>query len=138
MEKRSRALEDDDEPVVAAPAAAAEPVLRFRNYKPRDERLPHAKIEPVRPPKPAAAEPVDTASLAVDPLLNLVPKKPNWDLERDIEKDLAKLDRQTELAIMELLRRKITEADNSGGEALDLAAAVREQERMESKADDDE
>lgn len=123
----------------AASEATQDPVLRFRNYRPRDEALPHAAIEPaVRPPKPAPAQP-EAPVPSAEPLLNLAPKKPNWDLQRDIEKDMAKLERQTELAIMELLRRKIAEGGSAGDQpALDLAAAVREQERAEQLANDDD
>jgi coiled-coil domain-containing protein 12 len=120
-----------------------EPVLRFRNYKPRNGALPHATIEPARPAKATPAPVVDTAPAVKEPLLNLAPKKPNWDLKRDVEKDLAKLDRQTQLAINELLRRRVVEgnaAQQSGDEAQgpDLAAAVREQERIESRLDADD
>lgn len=118
--------------------AAEEAVLRFRNYKPRDEALPHAVVEPApRLPKPAAVTQSDAPPPSAEPLLNLAPKKPNWDLHRDIEKDMAKLERQTELAIMELLRRKIAEGGSGADQAPDLSAAVREQERAEQLADDD-
>jgi len=36
-------------------------------------------------------------------LLSLAPKKPNWDLKRDVAKKLEKLDRRTQRAIAELL-----------------------------------
>jgi coiled-coil domain-containing protein 12 len=129
----------DDTGAGTGEAAQQAPVLRFRNYKPRDEALKHVAIEPARPNKPAPAPVVDTSAAVKEPLLNLAPKKPNWDLKRDIEKDLAKLDRQTERAIVELLRRKIAEGDaKQSADAPDLAAAVREQERMESKIGDDD
>ncbi|KAJ3367949.1 hypothetical protein HDU91_000959 [Kappamyces sp. JEL0680] len=38
-------------------------------------------------------------------LSNLAPKKPNWDLKRDLEKKLAKLDRQTQKSIADLIRK---------------------------------
>lgn len=37
--------------------------------------------------------------------MNLAPKKPNWDLKRDVEKKLAKLDKRTKKAIIEILSK---------------------------------
>ena len=42
-------------------------------------------------------------SAALDPVA-IAPKKANWDLKRDVEGRLAKLDRQTQAAIRELIR----------------------------------
>jgi hypothetical protein len=36
-------------------------------------------------------------------LLSVAPKKPNWDLKRDVEPNLEYLDRQTQLSLMQLL-----------------------------------
>lgn len=38
-----------------------------------------------------------------DPFVNIAPKKPNWDLRRDVQKKLDKLERRTQKAILELL-----------------------------------
>lgn len=38
-------------------------------------------------------------------LFNLQPKKPNWDLKRDVEKKLERLDRRTQKAVLELIRK---------------------------------
>jgi len=35
--------------------------------------------------------------------MNLAPKKPNWDLKRDVEKKLAKLEKRTKKAVIEIL-----------------------------------
>lgn len=40
---------------------------------------------------------------------NLAPRKPDWDLKRDIEKKLEKLDRRTQRAIAELIRERLKE-----------------------------
>ncbi len=42
--------------------------------------------------------------VAPAPALTIAPKKPNWDLKRDVEKRLQKLERQTQVAIRELVR----------------------------------
>jgi coiled-coil domain-containing protein 12 len=40
-------------------------------------------------------------------LSNLKPKKQNWDLKRDLELKLEKLDRNTEFSIQDLVRRRL-------------------------------
>jgi coiled-coil domain-containing protein 12 len=40
----------------------------------------------------------------VQDLLNIAPKRPNWDLKREMEKKVAKLERQTQQAIHTLIR----------------------------------
>lgn len=39
-----------------------------------------------------------------DTLLTLQPKKANWDLQRDVERKLAKLERRTQKAMIDLMR----------------------------------
>lgn len=41
-----------------------------------------------------------------DVLLNVVPKKANWDLRRDVEKKLAKLERRTQRALVQLMQEQ--------------------------------
>eukprot|EP00937_MAST-01D_sp_MAST-1D-sp2_P001612 g1612.t1 len=51
--------------------------------------------------------------------LNIAPKKPDWDLKRDVEKRLAKLKRRTQRAVVELIRKRIAEEreqEEAGGE----------------------
>ena len=54
-----------------------------------------------------------------DAPVTIAPRKPNWDLKRDVEKKLAKLERLTTRAIGEILREKAS----SGGSS-DAAAAA--------------
>jgi coiled-coil domain-containing protein 12 len=44
-----------------------------------------------------------------DEELNIVPKKPNWDLKSQIEEKMNKLKRKTQKAIVEILREKLAE-----------------------------
>ena len=65
-----------------------EPVLRFRNYQPKSEDLKGNEIAP--PSVPSVEDQVGAAEVlhhdaTQEPLLNLAPKKANWDLKRDIE-----------------------------------------------------
>ena len=43
-------------------------------------------------------------STCVQDLFNIAPKRPNWDLKREMDKKLAKLDRQTQQAVHTLIR----------------------------------
>jgi coiled-coil domain-containing protein 12 len=40
-------------------------------------------------------------------LVDVAPKKPNWDLKRDVQKKLDKLERKTQRAIIELLKERL-------------------------------
>ena len=41
-----------------------------------------------------------------DLLANVAPKKPNWDLRRDVEKRLGKLERRTQRALVQLAQEQ--------------------------------
>ena len=62
-----------------------------------------------------AAAGAATADDGEDALLTLQPKKANWDLQRDVERKLAKLEKRTQRAVVELLRQE--ELKRMGGEA---------------------
>ncbi|GAA5864372.1 hypothetical protein JCM5353_007127 [Sporobolomyces roseus] len=49
-------------------------------------------------------------------LTNIQPKKANWDLKRDLERKLSKLKPKTELAISQLIRKRLQAQKSSGGE----------------------
>lgn len=50
--------------------------------------------------------------------LNIAPKKVNWDLKRDVEKKLEKLNRRTQRAIVEIIRERLAEVRLSLNEHL--------------------
>ncbi len=59
---------------------------------------------------------------------NLAPRKPDWDLKRDIAPKLEKLERRTQRAIAELIRERLQEEDlanavNAGASAARQLAA---------------
>jgi len=98
--------------------------LKLRNYTPEDEELKERQVPKAKPisvedkvkdqleaaiPEPIIEE-VDLA--------NLAPRKPDWDLKRDVAKKLEKLERRTQKAIAELIR------DRLKGSEEELAAAV--------------
>uniref|UniRef100_A0A8C6SXJ3 Coiled-coil domain containing 12 n=1 Tax=Neogobius melanostomus TaxID=47308 RepID=A0A8C6SXJ3_9GOBI len=98
--------------------------LKLRNYTPEDEELKERQIPKA---KPASVEDKVKDQLeAANPepiieevdLANLAPRKPDWDLKRDVAKKLEKLERRTQRAIAELIR------DRLRGSEEELAAAV--------------
>ena len=121
------------------------PTLRFRNYQPRSEELQSLGIE-----KAAVAPPAEEPFTEVvhndptqEPLLNLAPKRPNWDLKRDLEPQMKRLRAMTDRAIVRLIAARVAEEQASdeaggkeGGEKVDLATAVDTQQRLDA-ADDD-
>lgn len=54
-------------------------------------------------------------------ITNLAPRKPDWDLKRDVAKKLEKLERRTQKAIAELIRERLKQRQDIAG-----AAAVTE------------
>lgn len=66
-------------------------------------------------------------------LNTLAPRKPDWDLKRDIEKRMAKLERRAQRAIAKLIREQLR-----GEENIDLASAVNEGARANAQVDIDE
>ncbi|XP_028841140.1 coiled-coil domain-containing protein 12 [Denticeps clupeoides] len=98
--------------------------LKLRNYTPEDEELKERQVPKAKPIsvedkvkdqlEAAVPEPVIEE---VD-LVNLAPRKPDWDLKRDVAKKLEKLERRTQRAIAELIRERLKGSED------DLAGAV--------------
>ncbi|GJW52208.1 coiled-coil domain-containing protein 12 [Tanacetum coccineum] len=82
--------------------------VKFRNYLPHDKQLQEGKLAPPELPKfedPVAAEP-PVEEKKEDPFLNIAPKKPNWDLRRDVQKKLDKLEKRTQKALYQLMEQQ--------------------------------
>ncbi|KAJ4898503.1 Cwf18 protein [Raphanus sativus] len=90
------------------------PAMKFRNYVPQDKELQDGKVAP--PELPKFEDPITALPPSVekkeDAFVNIAPKKPNWDLRRDVQKKLDELERRTQRAykLMEE-HRKEREAD---------------------------
>lgn len=65
---------------------------------------------PAPPEAAAAGAGTGGSSTTGEDSLVIAPRKPNWDLKRDFAGKQAILDRQTDRAIAELVRRKVAEA----------------------------
>ncbi|CAI9111667.1 OLC1v1011951C2 [Oldenlandia corymbosa var. corymbosa] len=79
--------------------------MKFRNYLPHDKQLQEGKLAPPVLPKfedPLTAAPPPEEKKE-DPFLNIAPKKPNWDLRRDVQKKLDKLEKRTQKAMVKLM-----------------------------------
>eukprot|EP01116_Phalansterium_solitarium_P021817 TRINITY_DN6952_c0_g1_i1.p1 TRINITY_DN6952_c0_g1~~TRINITY_DN6952_c0_g1_i1.p1 ORF type:complete len:155 (+),score=36.91 TRINITY_DN6952_c0_g1_i1:80-544(+) len=101
-------------------------VVRFRNYTPRDESLKaHVMEKPrVYSISKEIAEKLEMIA-EEDPdltVLTIAPKKANWDLKRDLEPKLRKLETRTQRAIIEMLREKLKaeEAERQGAGSDDM------------------
>ncbi|KAF7295364.1 hypothetical protein MIND_01075900 [Mycena indigotica] len=68
-------------------------------------------------------------------IFNIAPKRPNWDLKREMDKKLAKLQRRTQESIHTLIRRRLAEQK---GETGDIAGAMRAEEKAQNQDDDDD
>ncbi|GJQ68967.1 hypothetical protein Trydic_g6152 [Trypoxylus dichotomus] len=100
------------------------PKPKFRSYKPQDEKLQdHLQLEPklinvneeIQEQLQSAQSKVVLEELDIS---NLAPRKPDWDLKRDVAKKLEKLERRTQKAIAELIRERLKQRQE------DLASMV--------------
>mmetsp|Transcript_142 Transcript_142/g.227 ORF Transcript_142/g.227 Transcript_142/m.227 type:complete len:126 (+) Transcript_142:76-453(+) len=93
----------------AAPAAVAEPQLKFRNYAVQDTKhVVHQQVAPAQPPKleePVIERQPDQAAQQ-ELLVSVAPKKANWDLKRDVQPKLDKLERRTQRAIIAIMQEQ--------------------------------
>ncbi|CAJ0575356.1 unnamed protein product, partial [Mesorhabditis spiculigera] len=102
---------------------------QFRNYAPGSEigKKDDLKFDYNVIEKEIAQHLQDTTKTdlpeQIDPS-TLQPKKADWDLKRNIEKKLQKLDRHTQRAIAEIIRERLQETG-------DLAAAVHASSRAD-------
>ncbi|XP_058059760.1 coiled-coil domain-containing protein 12 [Anopheles bellator] len=110
-----------DEPtfgnITAEKSACCVPKPIFRNYEPVSDQINEAsrdvdvnvvdvgvglQLEMMK--TPIVIEEIDIA--------NLAPRKPDWDLKRDVSKKLEKLDRRTQKAIASLIRERLRSAQD--------------------------
>ncbi|XP_043231466.1 coiled-coil domain-containing protein 12-like [Amphibalanus amphitrite] len=86
----------------------------FRSYRPADEKLKEAVLPDAEPSSVEAllgdtAAAADSASSKPDEvdIAQLAPRKPDWDLKRDLAPRLERLERRTQRAIAELIRQRL-------------------------------
>lgn len=107
--------------------AADEPVVTFRNYVPRTPELQKMCIpkETTAPIEQSIHKDISELVEMIgqeDQTLDLAPKRPNWDLKRDVAEKTDRLSKKTDRAIIELIRKKIEEEKKmaGSGDAMDV------------------
>ncbi|KAM8967616.1 coiled-coil domain-containing protein 12 [Pelodytes ibericus] len=109
--------------------------LKLRNYTPLDDDLKQRQVPQAKPI--SVEEKVKEQLEAAKPepiieevdLANLAPRKPDWDLKRDVAKKLEKLEKRTQRAIAELIRERLK------GQEDNLAAAVESAKQEDEDSD---
>ncbi|XP_029444088.1 coiled-coil domain-containing protein 12 [Rhinatrema bivittatum] len=98
--------------------------LKLRNYIPQDEVLKQRQMPQAKPASVEEKVKDQLEAAKLEPVIeevdlaNLAPRKPDWDLKRDVAKKLEKLEKRTQRAIAELIRERLK------GQADSLASAV--------------
>ncbi|KAM4027800.1 coiled-coil domain-containing protein 12 [Anomaloglossus baeobatrachus] len=106
--------------------------LKLRNYTPLDESLKGRQIAQAKPV--SVEEKVKEQLEAAKPepiieevdLTNLAPRKPDWDLKRDVAKKLEKLEKRTQRAIAELIRERLKGQEENLADAVQAAKQENE------------
>ncbi|XP_071866067.1 coiled-coil domain-containing protein 12 [Bombus fervidus] len=103
------------------------PKPKFRSYKPQDDSLKDKVLEDAQPGN-VEEEVQDQLSAAVTKVVieeldisNLAPRKPDWDLKRDVAKKLEKLERRTQKAIAELIRDRLKREQHDWAAVVNVA-----------------
>lgn len=110
----------------------------FRSYRPQDETLKESSLPTVKPAdvtekvkEHLEATKIKDVVDEVD-LMNIAPRKPDWDLKRDIAKKLEKLERRTQRAIAELIRERLQTSNQ------DLALVVNASDAIARTEEDED
>jgi coiled-coil domain-containing protein 12 len=59
-------------------------------------------------------------------ITNLAPRKPDWDLKRDVAKKLERLDRRTQKAIAELIRERLKKGQEDLVTSVNIGASANQ------------
>ncbi|KAJ3554899.1 hypothetical protein NM688_g2866 [Phlebia brevispora] len=134
--KAGEAVDDDE---------VAEPIIKHRTYDPETKTLKKrtvdedVEMDTVEKQVNGLAEQIieeDAQQRAQElDLHSIAPKRPNWDLKRDLDKKLAKLERKTQEAIHTLIRQRLAAQK---GESDDLVGAMRAQGKQDELDASDE
>jgi len=119
------------------------PLFKNRNFDPETRTLRKAGQNSDLAPQDTVEKDVDGLSQRILQddeerrtkdldIHNIAPKRVNWDLKRDLNKKLAKLDRKTQESIHTLIRRRLAAQK---GESDDLLGVINAQEKAENVAE---
>ena len=113
------------------------PKLGFENAPSEDQETLEIRAKEISDAAKKEAEEEEKAEKPID-LFKLQPKKPNWDLKRDVQRKLEILNVQTDNAIARLVRERIeaqrkkqAEAVNGGGSGDGEAVGMQGEELVE-------
>lgn len=100
--------------------------LQFRNYVPRTPDLKDfckAKVTSADIEAEIDKEIQEAIAAGVDQdaVLAIAPKKPNWDLKRDVERKMQVLQARTDRAVVQLIRQRIRQDRGQAPPAADAA-----------------
>lgn len=117
----NKAIRDNNDEIIGYEEEVQGPMLKLRNYKPHDDKF-IGSIEEAK--KPEKIEKQIKSQLAGNDneadndeigLETLQPRKVDWDLKRDLNHKLKRLEKQTSKALMQMLRDRLKpEADMDG------------------------
>ncbi|XP_046738466.1 coiled-coil domain-containing protein 12 [Diprion similis] len=103
------------------------PKPKFRSYKPQDDSLKDQVLDEAKPGD-VESEVKDQLSAANSKVVieeldisSLAPRKPDWDLKRDVAKKLEKLERRTQKAIAELIRERLKQGQENLASIVNMA-----------------
>jgi coiled-coil domain-containing protein 12 len=96
--------------------------VKFRNYEPHadelreegegDSKVKRAKVgHTLTDTVEGEVANIVSKALEESEVVNLVAKRPNWDLKRDVEAKLNKLNRATQIAIVKMNRQRMEEEE---------------------------
>lgn len=129
-------------------AGNAEPLIKNRNFDPDSRTLrKHANDDVVMQDtvevqvkglaEQILAEDEKLRAQELD-VFNIAPKRPNWDLKREMEKKLAKLERRTQEAVHTLIRQRLAAQKGDSDDLVGAMAAQERQNASEAHLDDEE
>lgn len=96
------------------------PKPKFRSYKPEHDDLSKNKVPDAKPEDltEEVKSQLESAkeSIIIDnlDLSTLAPRKQDWDMKRDLAKELEILERRTQKAVAELIREELKKRQNLG------------------------
>merc|ERR1712187_944667 len=110
---------------VAADKEKEDREIRFRNYAPRtpelkDFCLPKITSAQIEDEIDNEIESAIAAAEDQEAVLAIAPRKPNWDLKRDVERKMQVLQARTDRSVVQLIRQRIKQdkaASKPGAEA---------------------
>merc|ERR1712110_793755 len=116
-------------------------VLKLRNYKPHDDTFKEAKVDQVKPTKidSQIKDQLVENEGVVDEigLETLQPRKPDWDLKRDLQPKLAKLNKRTQASLRSMLTNRLKEQNQANEEPeIEQKSQIKSAQLSEFAADE--